>query len=329
VRVSALIPTYNRRAYIFRAIDSIFSQSVSVNEVIVVDDGSTDGTSQAIQEKYGSGVRVVIQKNSGVGEARRRAVEESNGEWIAFLDSDDEWAPGRMAILSDVASSVGSEVAWVFGDSQFVADKGDLTSAFEESKLIVKDGVKVFDRPLSELPWSLEITRPPVLEASLIRKSALMGLQCFSEGLRHGEDFLASLQVASRYSFAAVPAVVTKVYRTSDLTSSSLEYRGISSIDACKAGVIGYELAARTTQSKGWMDLHAEFVRRLCKASAREDLPIRGLAAQQFTFGVSLKSLGFWCAAMLGSGFFRVCFSIKRFLRMIGRQDSEGLVGTQ
>ena len=86
MKVSALIPTYNRRKYIFRAIDSILSQTPPVTELIVVDDGSTDGSADAIEERYGSKVRLIRQENTGVSGARLRAIHEARGEWIAFLE---------------------------------------------------------------------------------------------------------------------------------------------------------------------------------------------------------------------------------------------------
>jgi glycosyltransferase involved in cell wall biosynthesis len=96
LNVSALIPTYNRRSHLTHAIDSILGQTVPVDEVIVVDDGSTDGTASAIQNRYGMRERVVRQANVGVARARQRAVEESRGEWIAFLDRDDLWRPTKL-----------------------------------------------------------------------------------------------------------------------------------------------------------------------------------------------------------------------------------------
>jgi len=321
LKFSALIPTYNRRAHVFRAIESILGQSIPVEEIVVVDDGSTDGTCLAIQEKYGSKVRVVTQKNGGVGEARRRAVEEAKGEWVAFLDSDDEWTPGRNEMLFAVAASAPPQVAWIFGDTQFVTDAGCTDSVFAQIQFAVPQAVQIFRDPLAELPWDQEITRPPVIQSSVIRRASLIEMQCFQEGLRHGEDLLAGIQIASRFWFAAIPQVVTRLYRTGELKTSSLELTGISSIAVCKAGMLAYELAARTSGKNEWIDLYADRVRRLCKASARERLPIRRLAGQQFRFGISLKSLLFWCAAMLGGGFFRAGFFFKGLLRRLSGKN--------
>src|SRR3954470_7513973 len=109
MNVSAIIPTFNRRQYIQRAIDSVLAQTLPVDEIIVVDDGSKDGTAAAVEAWYGSRVRVIRQENSGVSGARRRGIQEATGEWIAFLDSDDEWSPERNKQLSDAAARVSAD----------------------------------------------------------------------------------------------------------------------------------------------------------------------------------------------------------------------------
>src|SRR5262245_9120426 len=122
MKVSAVIPAFNRRNYLPRAIDSVLAQTVPLDEVLVIDDGSTDGSAEFIETRYGNCVRVVRQGNSGVAGARRRGIQEARGEWIAFLDSDDEWLPSRNSELLNAAESVPSEVAWIFGDLQLVTD---------------------------------------------------------------------------------------------------------------------------------------------------------------------------------------------------------------
>jgi glycosyltransferase involved in cell wall biosynthesis len=78
-----------------RALRSVFAQSRVPDEVIVVDDGSTDGTADMVRRDFGS-VRLLTQEHGGVSAARNRGIREANGEWIAFLDSDDEWAPNKL-----------------------------------------------------------------------------------------------------------------------------------------------------------------------------------------------------------------------------------------
>jgi glycosyltransferase involved in cell wall biosynthesis len=317
LKVSALIPTFNRSAFICRAIDSVLAQTVPVDEIIVVDDGSTDGTAEAIRKQYGSRVTVIEQKNGGVSVARRRAVEQAQGEWIAFLDSDDEWTSDRNAAFLTAIAELPPKVALVFGDTLYVTDQGEGSRVFAENGLVVSRDLQVFESPLSELNWDADRTRPAVVPSSLIRRSVLTELGSFSEGLRHAEDFLATLQIATRYWFAAVPSVVTKVYRTSDLAHSSLELKWNDWDDNNRAQLIGYALAARTTGAQEWRTRYADSVRGFCKWRAQRGLPIRRLAFDQFKFGVSPRSIAFFFGAMLGTRFFQAGFAAKRTLRTV------------
>jgi glycosyltransferase involved in cell wall biosynthesis len=95
-KVSIIIPTYNRVAQVGNAIESALAQTFSDLEVIVVDDGSTDGTAQMLREVYGDRIRYVAQTNQGVSGAWNRGIAEARGEWIAFLASDDLWEKEKL-----------------------------------------------------------------------------------------------------------------------------------------------------------------------------------------------------------------------------------------
>ena len=88
--ISVVIPTFNRRQTIGRSIDSILNQTLFPSEIIVVDDGSTDGTSDYIQSNFPS-IKLLSQPNKGVSAARNMGIKSADANWIALLDSDDEW----------------------------------------------------------------------------------------------------------------------------------------------------------------------------------------------------------------------------------------------
>ena len=97
--ISVIIPVYNRRELIGRAIDSVLAQSWADFELIIVDDGSDDGTAEHVEERYGDEPRVRLLKqatNCGVSAARNAGIESAVGDWLAFLDSDDEWRPEKL-----------------------------------------------------------------------------------------------------------------------------------------------------------------------------------------------------------------------------------------
>jgi glycosyltransferase involved in cell wall biosynthesis len=98
--VSVIIPTHDRAAVITRAVDSVLSQEGPELEVIVVDDGSTDGTRQVVESHYGDDARVtyLFQEQSGVAGARNTGLARARGDLVGFLDSDDVWRPGKLAL---------------------------------------------------------------------------------------------------------------------------------------------------------------------------------------------------------------------------------------
>lgn len=112
--ISVVIPAYNAEKYVSRAIDSVLKQTHPADEIIVVDDGSTDNTADIVQG-YGEKVRYIRQENAGAGAARNRGIEESTCQWIAFLDSDDEWLADNLKLLADVVSG-DNKPAWAFGN---------------------------------------------------------------------------------------------------------------------------------------------------------------------------------------------------------------------
>jgi glycosyltransferase involved in cell wall biosynthesis len=94
-RVSVVVPTFNRAGLLGRALRSVFGQTRPADEVIVVDDGSTDDTGERVQRDF-PGVRYLRQDQRGVSAARNRGVVAAEGEWIAFLDADDEWRRAKL-----------------------------------------------------------------------------------------------------------------------------------------------------------------------------------------------------------------------------------------
>ncbi len=298
VRVSAVIPAYNRREYICRAVDSALAQTLPVDEVIVVDDGSSDGTAEMLTEKYGSALRVIRQKNAGVAGARLRGIREAKGEWIAFLDSDDCWVVDRNEALLGAATSVPDDVAWIFGDLRLVTDAGEGRTLFEEFGLHVSNSPHVFEDSLSvQYPFQFGL-----LQGSLIRRGALLELGCFSEGLRSDDDLLAGFQIACKYRVAAVPRVVGKYYRTSDLSATSVVVNGVHGRDHYRSRMLAFARVIESGRGREpWNKRYASEVRDLCKLLATSGEFRRGLAFQQFRFGgFSLKGAAFLLAGLFG-----------------------------
>src|SRR5579862_3053497 len=95
MKISVVIPVYNSESTIVRAVESIAAEATAGAEIVVIDDGSTDATPDVL-ESYKPMLCVVRQANAGPAAARNEGVRRSKGEFVAFLDSDDYWLPGRL-----------------------------------------------------------------------------------------------------------------------------------------------------------------------------------------------------------------------------------------
>jgi glycosyltransferase involved in cell wall biosynthesis len=121
-RLSVIIPVFNGEATIRAAIDSVLAQKFEDSEIIVVDDGSTDSTRQ-ILVSYGSQIKLIAQSNRGVCAARNACVAASSGKYLAFLDADDEFLPGKLA-KSYRALEDSPQAALAFSDLITIDDHG-------------------------------------------------------------------------------------------------------------------------------------------------------------------------------------------------------------
>lgn len=134
--ISVVIPTFNRATQVRNALNSVLAQRYQEFEIIVVDDGSTDGTGDSIQEIIrlegdgGKRIRYFFQPNQGSSVARNKGIEQARGEWIAFLDSDDVWLPEKLELQLQAIQQFKDECGACFTDSQMVNDLGMNDSSF-------------------------------------------------------------------------------------------------------------------------------------------------------------------------------------------------------
>ena len=111
--ISVIVPAYNIGPWLGRSLDSLLSQTVPNLEIIVVDDGSSDNTAEVIREYAANFDKIhpVFKENGGVTSARLRGVQESTGEWIAFMDGDDYVEPQMYARLLENAKSANADIS--------------------------------------------------------------------------------------------------------------------------------------------------------------------------------------------------------------------------
>lgn len=201
--VSAIIPTFNRRDLVTRALESVFAQTRPVDEIIVVDDGSSDGTGQFLQARYGDRIRYVWQPNAGVSAARNRGMSLAQGRHIALLDSDDEWLPEKTA----------RQLAWL----EAHPEHGMVLCDVEQADLQGRHIQTLRRRgTLPEDGWILRwvLMNPELIPASLlIRREVYEQTGGFDESLRTAEDLDFHLRVARRWQIGLIDTPLVRVAR--------------------------------------------------------------------------------------------------------------------
>jgi glycosyltransferase involved in cell wall biosynthesis len=200
MKVSVIIPTYNRANLIAETIESVLRQTLEDREVIVVDDGSTDKTAQEV-EKFADRIIHVRQPNSGAAKARKTGIRMARGEYIAFLDSDDLWLPEKLelqyqaVVQSPLQGLNFTDVMW-FTDSEVMIpslrDKYQLHTGEVFEKLL-------FDNWIAT-------------SSVLVRKECLEEAGGFDEDPRvvYVEDWNLWIRLARRHQFGMVDKVLVK-----------------------------------------------------------------------------------------------------------------------
>lgn len=207
-QVSAIIPTFDRADLVLRALESVYRQTLPPDEVLVVDDGSTDSSAERVAERFPE-TRVIRQENRGVSAARNAGIRQATGEWIALLDSDDEWAPTKL-------------------ERQMEALAGGAHRICHCDEIWIRNGKRVNPRQRHAKPGG-RIYRDclPLCAISpsavVINKLLLTEVGLFDESLPVCEDYDLWLRITSRYPVLYVDeTLVTKYGGHEDQLSSSL-----------------------------------------------------------------------------------------------------------
>jgi glycosyltransferase involved in cell wall biosynthesis len=241
-QISAVIPTYNRAALVGRAVESALAQEYAPSEIVVVDDGSADDTRRVL-ESFGNKVRCVYQTNAGVSAARNRGVKEAKSEWIAFLDSDDCWAPGHLRRVANAIEGTRGEAALYFADLEVGGVEGG--SSYWRSCGLEITGNWEFRQDAGE--WALMRIQPMMLQASVISRMTYLEIGGLAEQLRTREDTLLFFKLALLHPACAVAGCGT-VMNSDDSIRLTRVY-GQESLVYCHATIFLYRelLASLTT----------------------------------------------------------------------------------
>jgi len=216
--VSVIIPTYNRADTLPRALNSVLAQTFTDWELVVVDDGSTDATPLLLEEyakKLGDKLICVRQSNQGCSAARNRGIDASRGEWIAFLDSDDEFLPHKLERQMRLVA-VCPDLTFVYSDYSFIDLKGKhapsaITAKFPAARTVPMRSLGATGYEVG--PQLFDVLLRGYFIATivgLVRREALDTAIRFDERLSYSEEWLFYLQLArnGRAGFVDEPLAV-------------------------------------------------------------------------------------------------------------------------
>ncbi|TPV93205.1 MAG: glycosyltransferase [Myxococcales bacterium FL481] len=195
--ISVVVPTYQRAELTCRALRSVVAQTEAPGEIILVDDGSSDGTAERVHEQFPQ-VRVIVQSNRGVSAARNRGIRDARGELVALLDSDDEWHPDKLA--RQVHALSAAPWARLCHTDEVWVRRGRRVNPMRKHQ---KFGGWIYDKclPLCAISPS----------SVLVFRSLLEEVGGFDEDLPACEDYDLWLRICARHPVLFVPeALLTK-----------------------------------------------------------------------------------------------------------------------
>lgn len=201
-RISVIVPCFNAEKWIGHAIDSVLNQSYPNFELLVINDGSTDGTAK-ILERYGEDVRVIEQRNRGVSASRKKGCEHASGDYIKFLDADDILPPGALHSAANLAIRFPEDI--IVGRSNVIDEAGSFLST---------SGYNLPLRPSNESLVGGEylLTQATHSGLWLVPREVLSHASCFDSTIKLGEEYFFTMQLmATNRKMRFVDALVYSV----------------------------------------------------------------------------------------------------------------------
>ncbi|MGB6298834.1 MAG: glycosyltransferase family 2 protein [Rivularia sp. (in: cyanobacteria)] len=230
-KVSVIIPVYNAEKFVAATIQSVLSQTYENFEIIVVDDGSPDGSIEVCKLFKDSRIKIIHQANRGLPGARNTGIRHASGDYLAFLDADDIWLPEKIekhVHHLNISPTVGISFCY----SAFINEKGNYTGLYQKP------------RKLYDITPSYVLCRNPVGNGStaVIRREVFEDIKCqdnlygivedyyFDENLRRAEDIECWLRISiqTRWRHEGIPETLT-LYR---LSSSGLSANALKQLEA-------------------------------------------------------------------------------------------------
>lgn len=197
---SVIIPLYNKASYVAKAIDSVFTQSYTDYELIIVDDGSKDGSAEIAAkciEGHSDCCHLIRQTNSGVSMARNNGVAVSRGYYLCFLDADDWWEPTFLEEMSGLIAEFPD--AGIYGTNYTIVN--ETRHKTRVAKVGVEDGFEKGYINYCQV-YAKTMYMPLWTGAVCIPRMVFEEMQGFQKGITLGEDFLLWIRIALKYKVA-------------------------------------------------------------------------------------------------------------------------------
>jgi GT2 family glycosyltransferase len=219
--VSVVIPAWNVQAYIAGAIDSVLAQTRPADEIIVVDDGSTDNTAQIVR-RYGTCVRYLRQPQTGAAEARNRGITEAAGRWIAFLDADDQWLPDKLARQMEMLAR-NPDIVWSYSNyllRHTDTDRHTLSHTSQQA-IDLLAGRDFFD----DYWTAFAAGAPTSMTTMIVRRDILQVVGMFQPGRKWAQDADLGFRIAYQHPKVAYIPEPLSIYQSGRTESITLRNR--------------------------------------------------------------------------------------------------------
>ena len=190
--ISVILPAYNATAFLPRCLASVFAQTLPPQEIIVIDDGSTDGTAEMA---HALGARVITRSNGGLSAARNTGLQHACGEWVALLDADDTWAPDKLQLQ---ASAITPGAVLVYTGIEVLDDHGLCAHrpAYDAARVITM----------------LRYRNPITPSSVLLKRSTVLSIGGFRQDIRACEDWELWFRLETLGDLVCVSRPLTNYY---------------------------------------------------------------------------------------------------------------------
>ncbi len=269
MKITVIIPTYNHVQFLPFAIESVLNQTHPADEIIVVDDGSTDDT-RSVAESYGSRITYVHQKNAGVSAARNHATRLAKGDWVAYLDADDGWFPEKLRRQVQALEQTPGAVL-----------------VYSASSVLWPDGTITRGDPAAYVPaeriWPLLRRRNSISMSSVMaHRKTVLEAGGFNERLTSCEDWdlWVRLRLRGRFASSSEPDMI---YRDTPTSMSTNNRRMIQNTEVIMqptllAGLPGWAKPIWERRIRSTAYYHAAVMARAVEPEMERSYLLRSLA---------------------------------------------------